>query len=407
LAGVTRDKKALTDAGVRKFKAAKTGARDAHYDALTPGLALRVTDKGVKSWSVMYRVRGDKKVRRLTLGGFPVVSVAAAREQARDALLMAKKGVDPKVERDGISAAPPPDTFEGAINLFITEHIEKKLRPRSQAEYLRPIEQVLLPRWGARAVRDITRNDIRGIRDDIARQRGPVAANRALSVISKFFNFCLDENLVDASPSARIAPAAKEAPRDRTLSDEELTKIWAGADEMGYPYGDLFKLLILTGQRRSEVAGIGWSEISGDTWTIPRARMKGDKVHIVPLSSLSQKVIKDINPKTGSNYLLTKSGSHAITGFGPAKLVLDKLCGVTDWHLHDIRRTVVTAMRRDLKFNRDIVGAVVGHAAPGITAHVYDHYDQLDEKRGALDAWARKIGTMVGEGEDNVLLLRS
>tara|TARA_B100000315_G_C14026643_1_gene341288 strand:- start:13 stop:456 length:444 start_codon:yes stop_codon:yes gene_type:complete len=122
--------------------------------------------------------------------------------------------------------------------------------------------------------------------------------------------------------------------------------------------------------------------------------MKTKRSHAVPLSPLALKIITDVPRQIDVDLLFSPTGRAPLSGYARAKIALDKLSGVSDWTFHDIRRSVVTGMRRDLKIDRAIVGAVVGHTAPGITAQVYDQYDQLDEKRGALNAWARKIGAL-------------
>ncbi len=382
----------LTEAAVSRFKAPPAGRREEHYDSVVPGLALRVTDKGRKSWSYLFRINGRQ--RRLTIGRYPQVSLVDAREEARQAYIDAGKGVDAAAEKQRARRAPP-NSFEAAAELFITEHVSG-LRPRSREEYGRALRKILIPEWGAWALSDISRGDIRSLRDKVHERRGPIAANRTLTVLKVLLNWCIDEELLDASPATRIKPAVKEPPRERVLTDDELAAVWAAAEGIGYPHGPLIQLLALLGQRRGEVATMRWDDLDLDegVWRLSSEQTKAARQHIVPLSVRAKEVLEAIPRIDGSDLVLISRTGAAVASFSTAKKKLDELSGVEHWRVHDLRRTLATGLR-GLRFDRDVVGAVLNHKPQGVTARTYDQYDQLDEKRAALEAWARHVDRLV------------
>lgn len=238
--------------------------------------------------------------------------------------------------------------------------------------------------------------------------QGVIAARRAYAVIRKLFNCAVGRDIIQATPA--VIPnddlPGEEVKRDRTLTDDELKAVWSASDGLGYPFGPMFQLLLSTGQRRDEVAGMRWSELDldGRLWTLPTARTKAKREHLVPLSSLAVSVLETVPRMTTGDYAFsTTAGERPLSGFSRAKLRVDGICGVTGWRLHDLRRTVSTGMRK-LRIDRDVVGAVLNHAPRGVTAEVYDQYDQLQGKRDALETWGRKIQSLVEPSHDQTVV---
>jgi integrase len=243
---------------------------------------------------------------------------------------------------------------------------------------------------------------------------------------------------VSENPFAELPISAGASERERALSDAEIAEVWAAAGTLGYPFGPFYKLLILTLQRREEVAGMGWSEVSEDMarWTLPGARMKNGKPHIVHLSEAARAVLRSIPRVEGCDLVFTttayraatpdaapngkrKSEPRPISGFSQGKRYLDaaianaraeaaaklgqKLEALTAWRVHDLRRTGVT-MLAALGFDSIVVDKLLAHQPGKLrgVAGVYQRHDFARERAAALDAWAAHV---TGERVDNVVPL--
>jgi integrase len=366
------------------------------WDTLVRGLGLRITDKGAKSWVVMYRV--DGRLRRYTLGAYPTMNLSAAREQGREALIAVGKGRDPADEKIKARRAPrnAPDTVDRIVDQFIARYAKPKNRSWQETE--RIFRRYVIPAWGKLPITEITRRDIIALLDPIV-ERAPYMANRVHASVRRLFNWCLERDLITISPAANVKPPGVETSRDRILTDDEVRTLWATWNEVGYPFGAVFKLLLVTGQRREEVAQMRWEEVDLDKalWTLPREQTKSDRLHEVPLSPLALDIL-DAVPRT-SDYVFTTTGTTPISGFSKAKIRSDKLSGVTGWRIHDLRRTFASGMAR-IGVPPHVVEKVLNHANGQISgvAAIYNRHGYTDEKRGALDAWARNIGNLVGSG---------
>ena len=283
------------------------------------------------------------------------------------------------------------------------------------------VKEGIVGTWGHRPLGDITRAEIIGRLDDIVDRGAPIVANRTLAALRKVFNWAIQRDLVATNPCDRIKPPAAEEARDRVLTNSELRALWIACGAIGGRFGDLFKLLVLTGQRRDEVAGMRWTEIdlAGKTWTIPRERVKTDKVHEVPLSAPALSVL-DVLPRiAGSGYVFTTTGQTPVSGFSKAKDALDarmlailkeddERAGLPPWRLHDVRRTVASGMAR-LGINLPTIEKILNHTSGsfGGIVGVYQRHEFSDEKRKALEAWGRFVTDLIeGQAADsNVVAL--
>jgi integrase len=437
----------LTDAAVQRLKA-PPGARVDYFDATLPGFGLRVSGptprspEGRRTWMLFYRFRGEQK--RLSFEPpYPALSLADARKKAGDALATLP-GSDPAEEKAKAKAPrKAPDTLQTVVEEFITRGMAKKGRAAGyMTETRRSFTNHVLPRFGGRELAAITRRDIIEMLDEIAEKGttrttpggkrhadgGPVAANRVLSAVRALFNWAIRRGLVDANPCALVEPPGEETSRERTLSPDELRDLWPAFAALGYPFGPYLQLLLVLGQRRSEVAGMRWADIDleAKTWTLGGEDTKNGRGHVVPLSDLAVRILTALPRKAAvqadgqtkhSAYVFTTSGSAPISGFSKAKQRVEEAvvearqerqeqADMPSWGLHDLRRTAATEMGR-LGTSEFIIGLVLNHTRKGITGSVYNRYQYLAEKRHALEAWASFVESLTQPADKKVVVLRA
>ena len=432
--------KALT--AKRIENASPTQARQEIPDGLLRGLYLIVQPSGAKSFVVRYRYAG--RPRKLTLGAFPALNLEAARDRGAKALRLAAEGRDPATEKqiakvDAKKAAAEAirdqrDLFEIVAREFIERHAMKNNRKTTWRETARilgfraSLEQPtalvsvgsdVMGAWAGRKIQEITKRDVVTLLDTV-RDRAPVMANRNLAAIRKLFNWCLARDIIQVSPCTLIEPPAPERSRDRVLSDDELRLVWKAADSEGWPFGPLVKLLVLTGQRLSEVGGMRWAELDFEDklWTLPAERVKNAQRHEVPLSDEAISTLMALpRIKTTKGYVFTTSRDAAVSGFSRAKHRLDAAIlnalsngAITSehWTFHDLRRTVASGMAR-LGIQLPVIEKVLNHSSGsfrGIVG-VYQRHTFSDEKRKALDVWATFVQSTVSSRQpENVVRLR-
>jgi len=283
----------------------------------------------------------------------------------------------------------------------------------------------VLPHWGKRHIQDIARRDVIELLDGIVDRGVGTTANRVLAAVRKLFNWAIERDVIAFNPCLGIKAPSPETSRERVLSDEEIVWLWQALDQQSYPFGPLGKLLLLTGQRRDEVAGMTAGEINVDegVWTIPRARAKNDQEHHVPLSDAVLAVLAAAPRIAGeAGYLFTTNGRTAVSGFSKAKAsVDDKMLAagrkaaldagkdpdaitVPPWTWHDLRRTAASGMAR-LGQPVHVVEAVLNHRSGTIRgiAKVYNRYSHAEEKRRALESWGRYLGEALSDRKSNVI----
>ncbi len=383
-------------------------------DASLPGsFGLRISPSGVRIWAVMYRFDdpkrpGQKKQRRMTIGGYPAFSLSQARERAREILKLAGQGIDPVVARAEEKVAVSEEkTVSEAVALFIERHARRHNRPSTAREVERVFKVYVLPRWTGRPLASITPADVDALVEDRVAAGHPYMANRLLAHIRKFFNWCIERRWLTTSPAAGMKAPAKEQARDRVLSKDEVADFWSGCDALGWPFGPAFKLLLVTGQRRDEVCRMQWGhlDLEAALWTLPKQETKSDRQHEVPLSPLALEII-EAQPRN-SEFVFTTTGSTPISGFSKVKTRLDNLSGVTAWRLHDLRRTAASLMA-EIGIAPHVIEKVLNHATGQISgvAAVYNRHAYRREKTDALAAWSRALAEIVGQGSDNVVDLR-
>ena len=393
----------LTDVKLRGLKPA-AGKRIEVWDAQLPGFGLRVSSSGTKSFILLYRIHG--KSRRLTLGRYPVLSLADARIRARDALNAVASGVDPReADRPITNAAgkvvqakaqtSAKHRLDHVVKQFVERHCKRNNRANTALETERVLKANLVSQWPTRDVRDIAKADILGLLDAIVDAGKPSAANHAFAAIRKFFNWCVERGLLETSPCLGIKMPAKAASRSRVLDDDELAKVWQASGQTGYPFGTIVQLLILTGQRRSEVGSMRWSAIDFDerTWAIPPEDNKSGRLHVVPLTDATIELIEAC-PRTSETFVFPslRSPERCFSGYSKCKARLDAASGVTDWTLHDLRRTMATGLA-SLGAPPHVVEKLLNHTSGTFSgvAGIYNRFEYRPEMRAALETWAVRM----------------
>jgi integrase len=434
--------KALTDKKLEALeKAAAPASRQELPDGLLPGLYLVRQPSKAMSWAVRYRHAG--RTRKLTLGGYPALDLKAARDLGRKALREAAEHADParrKQDDKAEARRKVADAIRGQRDLFenvAREFLERYAKPRAVAKNrpdawqetgrilgLKPdpadpaklIEGGgdVMPRWRGRKLQEITKRDVILLLD-VVHDRAPIMANRTLAAVRKFFNWAVARDIVAGSPCTGVNAPAAERSRDRVLTDEELRLAWAAADKENWPFGPIINLMILTGQREGEIAGMRWSEIDLEAklWTLPATRVKNDELHTVPLSDDAIEIIKSLpRIRTDGGFVFAGRRGKPVTSFARAKDRIDdsvtranKGTALPDWTFHDIRRTVASGMAR-LGIQLPVIEKVLNHKSGtfrGIVG-VYQRHSFAEEKRTALTAWASHVQSVLSSKQpDNVV----
>lgn len=386
-------------------------------DAALPGFYLVVQPSGAKSWAVRYRVAG--RTRKYTIGSYPLFDLAKARSVAREALQAAALGHDPYLTKKAnaeASAAAEADRIARVVALYVERHLKPNGKPRYAAEVEALLKNHVVARWGTRRIGDITRKDVVALTDSLTDAGMTTGANRVFSATRALFNFALQRELVTTTPFLGLRPPIAEVSRDRVLADSEIRLVWRAAEAVGFPFGALVQTLLLTGQRRDEVAGMSRGELDGDLWTIPAARTKNSLEHLVPLPAVTRALLDELPRIAGRpSYVFTRNGTAPISDYSKGKARLDAIMlslaerdavaagqnpgtvVLEPWRLHDLRRTCSTSMAR-LKQPVHVIEAVLNHVSgsrAGV-AGVYNRYQYLDEKRAALEVWAEHILSLIG-----------
>ncbi|KAB0680151.1 tyrosine-type recombinase/integrase [Aureimonas leprariae] len=378
------------------------------FDDGLPGFGIRLRAGGKKVWIAQYRV--GSKQRRLTIGSADRLSLDAARNEAKAILAKVQLGADPQTEK--LNKRNETAALLGDIaDDYVEGPAKRRLRPNSYASLLVHLNKHWKP-LRVRPLNGIQRADVAMRLNEIAKESGPFAANRARACLSSLFAWAISEGIAEANPVNGTRKATEEVSRDRVLSDDELALVWRHAGDGDY--GRIVRLLILTGQRREEVGGMMRAELHTMKllWSLPRERTKNGLPHDVPLSMAASDIIAVV-PKRADRDFVFGSRDGPFSGWSKSKSALDarivaeleksaeaaaaKAKPMPPWRLHDIRRTVATRLG-DLGVLPHVVEAVLNHVSghrAGV-AGIYNRATYAAEKRAALDAWSAHLGRVVG-----------
>jgi integrase len=367
-----------------------------YWDAGCPGFGVKVTPKGRKVFIVLYRTGGaGSKLRKYTIGPYARVTLHQARVAAQKVFAAKLEGRDPAAEKRESKRRVVADRVEDLLESYIAQRLSQN---RSGGEIARLLRREAGRAWTGKSIHEIGKRDVVELISAIEHRGAPIAANKTLKSIKTFFRWCVGRAVLDQSPAEGVPLPAKEVARDRVLDDQELARVILAARKIGGPYGSIVELLALTGQRREEVAGLTWQELDLDQriWTIPNSRTKNGKAHVVHLSEQSMAALQRSNQS--EPFVFSLLGTKPFQEFSRAKSLLDELSGVSEWRLHDLRRTCVSGMAR-LGVSPHVADKILNHQSGTISgvAAVYQRHEFLAERRSALDLWGVHFGQLLGE----------
>lgn len=384
------------------------------------GLYLVIQPSGAKSWAYRYRVGG--KSRKLTLGtlligkadkdaegDLPALSVSEARQRASAAAVKVQRGGDPIVEKK-LKTARTSNTVDAMLDAFVADHVSGL---RSGDQVVRGLNVYVRPRIGGKSIYDLQRSDITSMLNEVKEEHGPVMADRVLAYVRKAFNWQAIQDDEFKSPivpgMAKTKPA--ERSRKRVLADDEIRDVWAALerfDGLGC-FPRYVKSLLLSVTRRKEAAAMHTDEIDGDLWTIPAARYKNKRDHVVPITQALRSLIGDHKGFVFS----TTDGEKPFVAYSQCKSELDQIIAdirkaegrppMKQWQFHDLRRTGRSLMSR-AKVDSDHAERCMGHVIGGVR-ETYDRYEYLEEKKAAF-AKLEGLLAVILNPQANVVALR-
>jgi integrase len=459
----------LTDKKITSLKVAgttpddKPRRRQDFMDAVVPGFGVRATDRGQRTYILAGRFPGAAHYTRREIGAVGAMKLADARDKARRWIELIGQGKDPLAEEQRIAhenVRHQKNTLAACAGDYIANDViglnPERPRQRKAKDVERDFERVLIPLWGEKAITAITHDDVEdmiervkktgtarmlasfGIKPPRKHKRGrpangqggpaPGQARNLLSTIKTFFNWARRQKryglklnpCADLSAKHLIGP---KMPVDRVLDDDEMAAFWRATGRMGYPYGPLYRLLLLSGVRLNECADARWSEFKGGSWIIPKERMKGRnetaRAHAVPLTDYILTIINALPRFRKGDYLFsTNFGVKPAWVNDKVKKRLDarmlrslralaRMRGddagpvqLKPWTNHDLRRTLRSGLSR-LCVDRETAEAVLAHVAGGVVG-TYDVHDYFDRKKDALTKWGAHVRSLVEPLPNNV-----
>jgi integrase len=399
------------------------------WDTQLPHFGVRVSDKGLRTFIVMKRRRGSAHPARFKIGRYPVLKLSEARDAARIAINDLDEGRAPaerKQQAIDAEAKSRQNTFGAVAEEFIKRHVAK-LRSADIAEGVirRELLGQLLKdgewqdnrrsrRWRDRPITDITRRDVVKLLEEIVDSGRPHLARLVLAYARKLFRWAIgrDEYGLEANPCSEVSAKDHGAPtvaRQVTVANDHLRLIWTAADTLGEPFAPFVKMLILSGQRRNEIARLRWSEIdmAEKVVILPAERMKAKRPHELPLSSPMLSLLEGITRGKGDYVFSTTDGNAPISGFAKLKTRLDKAiakeAGGSDklpaWRLHDLRRTMRTGLGAIPEIAHDVRELVIAHVPPTLV-RTYDLHSYRQERRQALEVWGQRVARIIEPAPD-------
>jgi integrase len=387
--------KRLTDIAISNLKPGPT--RREMPDG--KGLYVVVQSSGHKSFCVRYRHKG--RPRKLT---FPAgITLAAARRLAAEAKEQVEQNLDPAAKKQAAKVAAM-EAAENTVAHICVAYLKReggKLRTSGQRESI--FRRLVYPAIGDKPIDSIRRSDIFAMLDKIADRNGARMSDVTLSTLRRVLNWYAlrDDNFRSPIVPGMQRQNAEDHRRERILSDDEIRALWATTAD-NTAFSTLIRVLLLTGARRNEVAGMKWDEIDADgVWTLPESRSK-TKVEVVrPLSKAALAVLEGMPRIDGCDFIFTSNGITPIASFSDPKAALDAQSRVVGWRLHDLRRTARSLLSRCKGVSVDHAERVLGHSVSDLRAR-YDRHGYVEEMRFAVEALAQMVETIIHPPEGEV-----
>jgi integrase len=429
----------FTDRMLKALKAAPEGKNYDRWDSIVPGLGMRVAASGRRTFVLMARYPGSKAPTRRALGEYGALTLEKARQRAREWLEMLRTGKDPAIEEERKRRAEErrlENSFAAVAEDFIRDRLGKKASiskdgkevigrngetvftysERKGAEVERDIRRVFVEKWGKRPISDIDVIEIRAIIKGFKDDGHPHQARNLLGYAHRLFGWAVDQQCygLAASPADRLKPkeiVGKKKPRKRVLGDAELRAVWNAADDIGYPYGVLFRLLLLSGARKSELACARWSEIDTQrrVLVVPEERHKSGRGHIIWFADPAWDILEGLPRFNSGDFIFsTTFGKTPVNGFSKAKATFDKEVKkalgdeVPPWVIHDLRRTMRSKLAT-LPITQSVAELMIGHAQAGLVETYSpaellsnpDYADLFAKLQEGWRLWAQKLSTIV------------
>ena len=399
-----KSKRTLDAKFVENLKPPQSGVKE-YWDAATPGFGLRVyapsarAGRGTKSWCLMARIRGKQK--RIKLGRYPAVKLKDARQKASDIKDAIDRGEDPTENK-----TTPYDeiTFGSIAETYIERECSNLVRGGDLESVIR---RRLLPKWKNKRFVDLRGSHAIALTDALIDAGYAAAANNLHGTIVRIGRWAKAKDMIEFSPFSDMEFPAPKVERDRVLTPAEIRALWPVWDVEGDPFGHFQKMLLLTMQRRCEVSGMKPNEIDFEKkiWTVPGTRTKNKLPVMVPLSQMALDILEEMPECEDDEFLFsTTGGEKPISGFSKNKKRTDKASKVTDWRLHDLRRTGRTGLAR-LRVPEVVAERVLNHVERNSLKRIYDQYGYLEEKTEAMDKWAVELTTILKHDDENIVRL--
>ena len=367
----------LTDATIRNAKPRPRGQYTL-WDSTLKHFGLRVSQGGTKTFTVMHGPQRE----RITVGRYPTITVAQARAKAKEIL----------AECTLNKSRAPAITFEEARRVFFDVHRQRN-KQSTVIEYERMFDRHLMPRLRDKRLAHITAHDITRILDRLTST--PSECTHCYALARSFFTFALRRKYIERSPMEGMEKPTKYRPRTRILSDHELVSVWRVAEYYGYPFGTIVQLLILTGQRRSEIGKLKWSYIADRRITLPAEIVKNNREHALPLGTMAANILDRI-PRLGEHVFMARGNRKCFNGWQSCTFALIKKCQTAHWTLHDLRRTFATRLAEQ-GVAPHVIERLLNHVDGTLSpiALVYNRASYMKEMAEAVALWEQHLSGLL------------
>jgi integrase len=400
----------LTDRYIQSRSRVPASGRTDYRDAMVPGMALRVTSTGHRSFVLIARFPlHPKHPTRRALGNYGELTLEEAREKCRRWLALIRRGIDPSVDEARQQAAAQRrqiNSFRHVAEQFLDRHASGLAKGE---EIRRAFESEFMPKWAARPVTEIEPMEVAAAIRAIA-DRAPAHAHNILGYLRRLFGWAIGQHAfgLERSPVERLKPAdliGKRVVRDRVLTDSELRAVWEAAAVIGYPYGAIVQALILTGQRLKEISALSWPEIDLEKRliTIPAKRMKSRAAHEISIGADTMALLRSLPRFSGGGDFLfsANNGVRPYVAFSTGKARLDRLSGVAGFVVHDLRRTMRTHLSA-LPIEDRVREAMIAHASPELH-RIYDQHRYTQEKARGFQLWEARLARILAPASGAVV----